>query len=50
MPPTFVHLNGSINLPDSETVFRELSARVGSLALSSRKTVSLSGRLMLPLR
>lgn len=32
MPPTSVHLNGSINLPDTETVFRELSSRIGPLA------------------
>lgn len=32
MPPTFVHLNGSINLPDTETVFRELGERIGPLA------------------
>lgn len=32
MPPTRVHLNGSINLPDTETVFRELSERIGPLA------------------
>ena len=28
MPPTFVHLNGSINLPDTETVFRGEEAEV----------------------
>ena len=32
MPPTFAHLNGSINLPDTETVFRELGDRIGPLA------------------
>ena len=32
MPPVFVHLNGSINLPDTDTVFRELGERIGSLA------------------
>lgn len=32
MPPTFAHLNGSINLPDTETVFRELGERIGPLA------------------
>jgi hypothetical protein len=32
VPPTFVHLNGSINLPDTETVFRELGERIGHLA------------------
>lgn len=32
MPPTFVHLNGSINLPDTQTVFRELGERIGPLA------------------
>lgn len=28
MPPTSVHFNGSINLPDAETVMREISSRV----------------------
>jgi hypothetical protein len=28
MPPTSVHFNGSVNLPDAETVMREISARV----------------------
>lgn len=28
MPPTTVHFNGSINLPDAETVFREVCRRV----------------------
>jgi hypothetical protein len=28
MPPTDVHFNGSINLPDTETVMREIVARV----------------------
>ena len=28
MPPTSVHFNGSVNLPDAETVFREIAARV----------------------
>lgn len=28
MPPVAVHFNGSVNLPDTETVFRELTARV----------------------
>jgi hypothetical protein len=32
VPPTFVHLNGSINLPDTDTVFRELGSRIGPLA------------------
>ena len=32
MPPTFVHLNGSINLPDAETAFREVGQRIGPLA------------------
>jgi len=32
VPPTFVHLNGSINLPNTETVFRELGDRIGTLA------------------
>jgi hypothetical protein len=28
MPPTTVHFNGSVNLPDAETVMREISARI----------------------
>lgn len=32
MPPTGVHFNGSVNLPDAEMVMRELAARVGDLA------------------
>jgi len=28
MPPTAVHFNGSVNLPDCETVMREISARI----------------------
>jgi hypothetical protein len=28
MPPSSVHFNGSVNLPDTETVMREISARV----------------------
>ena len=28
MPPSSVHFNGSVNLPDAETVMREISARV----------------------
>lgn len=32
MPPTRVHLNGSINLPDSDAVFRALGERIGPLA------------------
>ena len=28
MPPTNVHFNGSVNLPDGETVMREISARI----------------------
>ena len=32
MPPTRVHFNGSINLPDTDTVFRELGERIGPLA------------------
>ena len=28
MPPSCVHLNGSVNLPDAETVMREIAARV----------------------
>jgi hypothetical protein len=30
MPPTNVHFNGSINLPDTETVMREISTRIPS--------------------
>ena len=32
MPPTRVHFNGSINLPDTDAVLRELGARIGTLA------------------
>jgi hypothetical protein len=32
VPPTGVHFNGSVNLPDADTVMRELAARVGDLA------------------
>jgi hypothetical protein len=28
MPPTSVHFNGSVNLPDTETVMREISSRI----------------------
>jgi hypothetical protein len=28
MPPTTVHFNGSVNLPDAETVMREISSRI----------------------
>ena len=28
MPPSTVHFNGSVNLPDTETVMREISARI----------------------
>jgi hypothetical protein len=28
VPPTGVHFNGSVNLPDAETVMREISARI----------------------
>jgi len=28
MPPTGVHFNGSVNLPDAETVMREIAARI----------------------
>jgi hypothetical protein len=28
MPPSTVHFNGSVNLPDAETVMREISARI----------------------
>ena len=28
MPPTNVHFNGSVNLPDAETVMREISSRI----------------------
>ena len=30
MPPTTVHFNGSVNLPDAETVMREISSRIPS--------------------
>jgi hypothetical protein len=30
MPPSTVHFNGSVNLPDAETVMREISSRVPS--------------------
>jgi hypothetical protein len=30
MPPSSVHFNGSINLPDAETVMREISSRIPS--------------------
>ncbi len=32
MPPTDVHFNGGVNLPDVETVFRELADHVGDVA------------------
>ena len=28
MPPTAVHFNGSVNLPDAETVMSEISSRI----------------------
>ena len=28
MPPTTVHFNGSVNLPDAETVMSEISSRI----------------------
>src|ERR1700749_1541165 len=28
MPPSSVHFNGSVNMPDAETVMREISARI----------------------
>ena len=28
MPPSSVHFNGSVNLPDTETVMREISSRI----------------------
>src|SRR4051812_19844630 len=28
MPPTSAHFNGSVNLPDAETVMREISSRI----------------------
>jgi hypothetical protein len=28
MPPNSVHFNGSVNLPDAETVMREISSRI----------------------
>lgn len=34
MPPTTVHFNGSINLPDTDTVFATLGAQIGELALA----------------
>ena len=30
MPPSSVHFNGSVNLPDAETVMREISSRIPS--------------------
>jgi hypothetical protein len=30
MPPTAVHFNGSVNLPDGETVMREISSRIAT--------------------
>src|SRR3954463_16269811 len=30
MPPSSVHFNGSVNLPDAETVMREISTRIPS--------------------
>ncbi len=30
MPPSSVHFNGSVNLPDTETVMREISSRIPS--------------------
>jgi hypothetical protein len=30
MPPSTVHFNGSVNLPDAETVMREISSRIPS--------------------
>ena len=30
MPPNHVHFNGSVNLPDAESVMREITARVPS--------------------
>jgi hypothetical protein len=32
MPPTAAHFNGGVNLPDTETVLREIAARVGPAA------------------
>lgn len=32
MPPISVHFNGSVNLPDADTVFRELATRVPGAA------------------
>src|SRR6266567_9464933 len=32
VPPTDVHFNGGVNLPDVETVFRELADHVGDVA------------------
>jgi hypothetical protein len=28
LPPSSVHFNGSVNLPDTETVMREISSRI----------------------
>ena len=28
MPPSSVHFNGSVNLPDAETVMREIGSRI----------------------
>jgi len=28
MPPSSVHFNGSVNLPDAETVMQEISSRI----------------------
>jgi hypothetical protein len=30
MPPSHAHFNGSVNLPDAETVMREIASRVPS--------------------
>jgi hypothetical protein len=50
MPPTGVHFNGGVNMPDAETVFRELAQRVGDLAHAypDGETGALSGWATFP--
>jgi hypothetical protein len=40
MPPTSIHFNGSVNLPDAETVMREISSRIpdGVLRMTDGET------------
>jgi hypothetical protein len=40
MPPSSVHFNGSVNLPDPETVMREIAARIptGVLRMTDGET------------